>query len=170
MARLTSSRIEKAPRAIVVHMKEKLCKNTIFIPHFLTKLDRRYKRGHCGILTKKCHVAPSPLVTQTAPLATHDIAHSTRIYHIRNSSPPIFHPDVSQPPFYPTDIPPHLDVMIRPMFHLLRIFHIRRLPPDGRGGRFNFPGQTGPNTLVTAYLDNLARQTLAIHRIHFRPQ
>ena len=33
-------------------------------------------------------------------------------------------------------------------FHLLRIFHIRRLTPDGRGGRFNFPGQTCPDPLV----------------------
>ena len=38
---------------------------------------------------------------------------------------------------------------IQPTFHLLRIFHIRRLPPDGRGGRFNFPGQTCPDPLMT---------------------
>ena len=47
-------------------------------------------------------------------------------------------------------------------------------PVDGRGGRFNFPGQTCPNPLVTltrtAYPNSLARQTLAIRRIHFRPQ
>ena len=36
------------------------------------------KRGHCGILPKKCHVSLSPLHTQTIPLKTRDIAHSTR--------------------------------------------------------------------------------------------
>ena len=36
---------KKAPRAIVVHMKEKFCKCSIFIPHFLTRPDRRYKKG-----------------------------------------------------------------------------------------------------------------------------
>ena len=29
-----------------------------------------------------------------------------------------------------------------------RIFHIRRLTPDGRGGRFNFPGQTYLDPLI----------------------
>ncbi|WJZ94860.1 hypothetical protein VitviT2T_013685 [Vitis vinifera] len=67
------------------------------------------------------------------------------------------------------------------MFHLLRIFHIRRLTPDGRGGRFNFPRQTCPDPLIAltrkaSAIDNsdssdsLARQTLAIRQIHFRPQ
>ena len=37
---------------------------------------------------------------------------------------------------------------VRPTFHLLRIFHIRGLTPDGRGGRFNFPGQTCPDPLI----------------------
>ena len=32
--------------------------------------------------------------------------HSTRISHIRNSSPPTFHPDVSHPEFFPAYIPP----------------------------------------------------------------
>ena len=32
----------------------------------------------CGILLKKCHVALSPLHTQTVPPTTRDIAHSTR--------------------------------------------------------------------------------------------
>ena len=70
---------------------------------------------------------------------------------------------------------------VRPTFHLLRIFHSRRLSPDGRGGRFNFPGQTCSDPLValtrrTSAADNsdssdsLARQTLAIRRIHFRLQ
>ena len=38
---------------------------------------------------------------------------------------------------------------IRLMFHLLRVSHIRRLSSDGRGGRFNFPGQTCLDPLVT---------------------
>ena len=88
---------------------------------------------------------------------------------------------------------------VRPTFHLLwisyiwnsvrsdmtgssdRIFHIRHLMPDGRGGRFNFPGQTCPDPLIALTQkasataksnsqDSLALQTLAICRIHFRPQ
>ena len=88
---------------------------------------------------------------------------------------------------------------VRPTFHLLqishirnyvrsdmsgssdRIFHIRSLTPDGRGGRFNFPSQTCPDPLIALTRrasvadnsdspDSLARQTLAIRRIHFRPQ
>ena len=68
---------------------------------------------------------------------------------------------------------------VRPMFHLLRIFHSRLLSPDGREVRFNFPGQTCPDLLATLTrstsaaddsdsLDNLTRQTLAIRRIHLR--
>ena len=34
------------------------------------------------------------------------------------------------------------------MSHLLRIFHIRRLTLDGRGGRINFPVQTCLNPLI----------------------
>ena len=37
---------------------------------------------------------------------------------------------------------------VRPTFHLLRMSHIRRLTPDGRGGRFNFPGQTCLDPLI----------------------
>ena len=62
-----------------------------------------------------------------------------------------------------------------------RIFHIRRLTLDGRGGPFNFPGQTCPDPLIVLTRrasavdnsdspDSLTRQTLAIRRIHFRPQ
>ncbi|RVW18674.1 hypothetical protein CK203_102663 [Vitis vinifera] len=32
--------------------------------------------------------------------------------------------------------------------HSIRIFRIRRLTPDRRGGRFNFPGQTYPDPLI----------------------
>ena len=55
------------------------------------------------------------------------------------------------------------------------------LSPDGKWGRFNFLGQTCLNPSVTLIRrtsvandsdspDSLARQILAIHRIHFRPQ
>nr|CAN76013.1 hypothetical protein VITISV_019182 [Vitis vinifera] len=75
----------------------------------------------------------------------------------------------------------HIRNSVRPTFHLLRISHIRRLMPDGRGGRFNFPGQTCPDPLIAltrrAFAadnsdspDSLARQTLTIRRIHFCPQ
>ena len=61
-----------------------------------------------------------------------------------------------------------------------RIFHIQHLTPDGRGGRFNFPGQTCPDPVIAltrrAFTadnsdspNNLARQTLAIRLIHFHP-
>ena len=93
--------------------------------------------------------------------------------------------DVSQLLFCPADIPlirvSHSRNYIRPTFHLLRIFHIRRLPLDGRGGQLNFPGQTCPDPSVTLIRitsvadnsdspDSLARQILAIRRIHFCPQ
>nr|CAN69594.1 hypothetical protein VITISV_043243 [Vitis vinifera] len=62
-----------------------------------------------------------------------------------------------------------------------RIFHIQHLTPDGRAGRFNFPGQTYPDPLIALTRrvsaadnsespDSLAHQTLVIRRIHFRPQ
>ena len=73
-ARPISSHNKQVPRAIGFHMKEKFCKDDIFIPPFLTGPDMRYKRGHCGILPKMCHVAPSPLATRTTPLATLSIA------------------------------------------------------------------------------------------------
>ena len=38
------------------------------------------------------------------------IAHSTRTSHIRNSSPPPLHSDISHPPFCPANIPPSPDV------------------------------------------------------------
>ena len=179
---------EETPRAIVVHMKEKFCKGNIFISHFLTGPDRRYKRGHCGILLKNCRVASSPLATQMAPLHSDGIiAHSTRMSHIRNSIRPTFYlirMSHSRNSVRPTSHflwISHSRNSIRPTFHLLRLFHIRRLSPDGRGEHFSFPGQTCPDPLValtrrTSATDNsdspdsLARQTLAIHRIHFRPQ
>ena len=75
----------------------------------------------------------------------------------------------------------HIRNSIRPTFHLLLICHIWRLTPDGRGGRFNCLGQTCPDPLIlltrrAPVADNsdspnsLARQTLTIRRIYFRPQ
>ena len=82
-----------------------------------------------------------------------------------------FHPDGNS----------HIRNSVRPTFHLLRISHIRHLSPDGRGGRFNFPGQTYPDPSVTLIRrtsvandsnspDSLVRQILAIRQIHFRLQ
>ncbi|WKA01519.1 hypothetical protein VitviT2T_019799 [Vitis vinifera] len=68
--------------------------------------------------------------------------------HIRNSSPPTFHPDVSHPELCSAAIPPGCltsGILLRR--HSIRMFHIRLLTPNGRGGRFNFPGQTYPDLL-----------------------
>ena len=42
----------------------------------------------------------------------------------------------------------HIRNSVRLTFHLLRIFHIWCLTPYGRGGRFNFPGQTYSDPLI----------------------
>ena len=64
--------------------------------------------------------------------------HLLRISYIQNSIRPTFHLlRIS-----------YIQNSIRPTFHLLWIFHIWRLTPDGRRGRFNFPGQTYPNPLI----------------------
>ena len=75
--------------------------------------------------------------------------HSTRMSHIRNSSVPPFHLDVSHPEFICAVIPPGcLTSGIHLRRHSIRIFCIRHLTPDGRGERFNFPGQTYPDPLI----------------------
>ena len=124
------------------------------------------------------------LAHANGPLATRDISsfhpgknslrptfHLLRISHIQNSVRSTFHLlRIS-----------HIRSSVQPTFHLLRIFHIRRLTPDGREGRFNFPGQTCPDPLIALTRrasaadnsdssDSLTPQTLAIRRIHFRPQ
>ena len=78
---------------------------------------------------------------------------STRISHIRNPvrrhsiHPDISHPESCPPTFYP---PWYLTSgILSADIPSTRISHIRRLSPDGRGGRFNFLGQTCPNLLVT---------------------
>ena len=64
-------------------------------------------------------MGPYTMHTRTVTLATF---HLLRISHIQNS--------------------------VWVTFYLFRIFHIRRLTSDGRGGRFNFPGQTYPEYLM----------------------
>ena len=103
-----------------------------------------------------CHQGEGSLHLAHADGPPCDIAHSTRGEEFRPST------FTSGIPF--ADIS-HLDIS----------------QPDGRGGRFNFPRQTCPDPLIAltrrAFAadnldspDSLARQTLAIHRIHFRPQ
>ena len=79
-----------------------------------------------------------------------DVWHHT--FHpdnIRNSALPTFHPDVSHPEFCAADIPPGcLTSGILRCWNSIRIFCIRRLTPDGRGGSFNFPGQTYSDLLI----------------------
>ena len=94
-----------------------------------------------------------------------DCRHFTRMYHIRNSAPLSFYPDVSHSKFCSAAIPPgcltfeillrrhstrmsHIHNSGRVTFNILRIFCIRRLTPDGRGVRFNFSGYTYPNPLI----------------------
>ena len=131
----------------------------------------------CGILPKNCHLASSLLDTQTSPFRR---VESQLIPPGRESQ---FIPPGQE--FRPADATfirmSYCRHSTRPTFHLLRVFHIRRLPPDGREVRFNFPRQTCLDPLValtrrisaadnSASPDSLARQILAIRRIHFRPQ
>nr|CAN66746.1 hypothetical protein VITISV_013700 [Vitis vinifera] len=60
-----------------------------------------------------------------------------------------FYPDVRHPEFCSVNILPRCltsGILLRR--HSIRIFRIRRLMPDGRRGRFNFPGQTYPDPLI----------------------
>ena len=96
---------------------------------------------------------PADLTTTAIPGQSH-----SRHYTQPISQPPLYSADltaaiihgrshsrhptrsISQPPFYPTDLTAailpgqsHNRHSICPTFHLLRIFHTRHLPPDGRG-------------------------------------
>ena len=103
-------------------MKEKFCKGNIFIPSFLIRPDRRYKRGHCGIFPKNCRMAPSPLDTQTAPCDTWH-----RSFHPDGNSHS-FHPDISHPD--PADIPPgYLTSEILLRRHSTLVSHIQNSSP-----------------------------------------
>ena len=83
---------------------------------------------------------------------TEILTHSTQISHIRNSIRPMFHLlRIS-----------HTRNSVRPTFHLLRIFHSRRMSPGERGRRFNFPGKTCSDPLVT-----LTRTAWLVRRSRF---
>ena len=156
-ARLTGSHNERTPHATDLHMKEKFCKDSIFIPPFLPGSDKKDKTGIVGSL---------PNLPRGSFSANYADSPPTDTWHLS------FHPDGNSHSF-------HLDgSSIRQTIHLLRILHSRRLSPDGRGGRFNFPGQTCPDPPITLIRrtsaandsdspDSLARQTLMTRRIHF---
>ena len=92
-----------------------------------------------------------------------------------------FHPDVSQPQFYPADVPPHPDPADVPPNPDISHPDLADVPPSPdishpvhatgwermtiQLPRIDMSGYSGD-----AYLDSLARQTLAIRRIHFCPQ
>nr|CAN83147.1 hypothetical protein VITISV_019817 [Vitis vinifera] len=80
--------------------------------------------------------------------------HILRISHIRNYGRVTFHilqishiQNSGRVTFHILRIS-HIRNSGRVTFHILRIFHIRRLTPDGKGGRFNFLGQTYPDPLI----------------------
>ena len=137
-------------------MKKKFYKDIIFIPPFMTGPDMRYKRGHSGILPKKCHVAPSPLATQMAPLATRGIAHSTRGEFYTADVPPS--PDISQPT--------PATGLKRSAIRLPRSDMSRSssdaYPKYIRGLRFRFPGQldsSDTRDLPDPFLPTIKKQT-----------
>ncbi|RVW64179.1 hypothetical protein CK203_046335 [Vitis vinifera] len=83
---------------------------------------------------------------------------STRMYHIRNSAPPTFHPDVSHPKFFSADIPPGCltsEILLRQ--HSTRIFHIRHLP-DAEWERraFQLPRSDISGSADSAYPESFA--------------
>ena len=125
----------------------------------------------CGILPKKCHVAPSPLDTLTTPRATRGIAHYTRTGDIPPS------PGIIQPAPSAGWERRGIQLPQTDMFGSSG----NTYPENIRSRRFNFPGQTCPNHSVTltrrtsaaddsASPGSLIRQKLVIRRIHFRPQ
>ena len=119
---------------------------------------------------------PCPADIQPSPGVSHPEScppsfHLLRMSHIRNSIRPTFRLLRMS----------HIQNSVRLTFNLLRISHVRRLTPDGREGRFNFLGQTCPDPLIALTRrasatdnldspDSLARQSLVIRQIHFRPQ
>ena len=132
------------------------------------------------------------------PLATRGIAHSTqteisvdippgyltsgilsrptfhllRMSHIRNSSPPTFHPGISHPEFFSADIPPGYltsEILSQPTFHLIRMSHIRNssLPtfhPDVSHPEF-FSADIPPGYLTSGILSRPMFHLLRISHI-----
>ena len=94
-----------------------------------------------GCDVRECRV----LLPKGVPNGKHHSFHPDRNSHS-------FHPDVSQSQFYPANVLPYPNVSQSPFypddFPPSRIFHIRRLTPDGRGGRFKFPSQTYSDPLI----------------------
>ena len=80
------------------------------------RIDQAPHVSSWGIRMELVRMDPYTMHTRTITLATF---HLLLISHIRN--------------------------FVRLTFHHLRMFHIRRLPQDGKGRRFNFPGQTYPD-------------------------
>ena len=86
---------------------------------------------------------PTPCTRRRAPLC--DAQHNS--FHPDGNSHS-FHPDVSHPEFCPANILPYPDVS-PPQFYSADIPPSPDISqPDGRGGRFNFSGQTCPDPLI----------------------
>ena len=125
--------------------------------------------------TKLVHVGSSLKIAAWLPLPCDMWHHS---FHPDISHPDtanvLPYPDVSQPPFYPADIPLSPNVSQSQ-------FNPADVPPSpdishpapiaGWERRtIQFPRTDMSGSSGDAYPDSLARQILAIHRIHFRPQ
>ena len=90
------------------------------------------------------NIPPGCLFIRMALLRRHSIQMYQPPFHPDVSQPRTFHPDGLHPEIYCADIPSRC--LTSDTFHL--IFCIRHLTPDGRAGRFNFPGQTYPDPLI----------------------
>ena len=108
----------------------------------------------CGILPKKCHVALSPLHTQTIPLAMRGIAHSTR-GRILSGRCPIFSRYLT----------PGILSGLRSTF--LAYFTPGSWRRMGEG-TIQLSQSDMSRSSDGPYPDSLARQTLMIRRIYFR--
>ena len=107
------------------------------------------------MLSSRCYVRKCRvLLPKRVPDGKHHSFHSDGKHHSfhPDGNSHSFHLDVSQPQFYPANVLPYPHVSQPPFypddFPPSRIFHIWRLTPDGRGGRFKFPGQTYPDPLI----------------------
>ncbi|RVW29441.1 hypothetical protein CK203_101655 [Vitis vinifera] len=111
---------------------------------------RKAAKRRLWCYVRKCRV----LLPKRVPDGKHHSFHSDGKHHSfhPDGNSHSFHLDVSQPQFYPANVLPYPHVSQPPFypddFPPSRIFHIWRLTPDGRGGRFKFPGQTYPDPLI----------------------
>ena len=155
---------------------------------------KKFKYDCCGILPKKCHVASSPLDTQTSPLrpvaslippgwkfslsppgyltaAIIFDRRSTSFGYLTSESVDILpYLDISHP--NPADGPPHLDISHPDPADVPPSPDISHPAPTAGWERrtIQLPRTDMSGYSGDAYPDRLARQTLAIRRIHFRPQ